>query len=74
MHFDSQENRLLIAPKYKLKRKYDTKPIFSFDLAEKRFNEKPVYDIELEHPIFENHPEFMPASLTQHIYQIELDE
>ena len=66
LYYDSQGNRLLMSPKYKLKRKYDTKYIFSFDLAEKRFNEEPVYELKLKHPIFENHPEFMPASLTQH--------
>lgn len=65
LYYDSQALRLLIAPKYKLKKKYDSKPIFSFDLSSKKFVKKPVYKIQLDHPIFENHPEFMPSSLTQ---------
>lgn len=66
LYFDSTHNRLLMAPKYKIDRLSDFKPIFSFDLSKKYFLEDPVYKINLKEDIFQNHPQFMPASLTRY--------
>ncbi|NBC56731.1 MAG: hypothetical protein GVY05_00365 [Bacteroidetes bacterium] len=65
LHYDDSKNLLLIAPKYKLKKSSDVKPIFGFDLSQKQFIPQPVFEINLKNTVFENHPEFMPASLTQ---------
>ena len=66
MYFDSSKNRLLMAPKYKIDKYSNVKPIFGFDLSKKKFIDKPIFEIKLDHPLLENHPEFMPSSLTHH--------
>lgn len=66
LHYDARHNRLLMAPKYKLKRSSAKKPIFSFNLATQTFEASPFYQIHLNDSIFEAHPEFMPSSLVQH--------
>lgn len=65
LHYDSLHQRLLMAPKYKLDRTSDKKPIFSFNLKSKTFEQPPTFQINLNDSIFANHPEFMPSSLTQ---------
>ncbi|RRO14016.1 SdiA-regulated domain-containing protein [Flavobacteriaceae bacterium 14752] len=64
LHYDSAQNRLLLAPKFKLKKDKNTKPIFGFDLANQKFIDKPIYQLNLNDKIFKNHPEFMPSALT----------
>ncbi|MBS3737756.1 hypothetical protein [Mesohalobacter halotolerans] len=64
LSFDSVQNRLLIAPKYKLKRQSGKKPIFGFDLNRHKFIDTPIYQLNLNDNLLKKHPEFMPASLT----------
>jgi len=65
LYFDSTKNQLLMTPKYKLNRQSNSKPIYGFDLNTYKFYDKPLYQLNLKDSIFDNLPEFMPASLTQ---------